>query len=207
MSWECPGGASPAPSSALVQYTPRQLAGLPPAISAGRSSAPRQPKASRAPSGQVFATQVEEQPIPVPDDVVAGIILIRGTRARALFDIGASHSCIAASFAPAHNIEVMHNEDYWSVNIPEHSFRVYDECLDCPVQIGDWIMPIDLLVLKQMWGFDVILGINWLSKYYTVIDCESKVITFREPNQEELVYRLVKVGASRRPCLRRERGK
>nr|CAD1821613.1 unnamed protein product [Ananas comosus var. bracteatus] len=60
------------------------------------------------------------------------------------------------------------------------------------VQIGGWIMPIDLLVLNQMWGFDVILGINWLSKYYAVIDCESKVITFREPNQEELVYRACK---------------
>nr|CAD1833855.1 unnamed protein product [Ananas comosus var. bracteatus] len=52
----------------------------------------------------------------------------------------------------------------------------------CPVQIGDWIMPADLLVLNQMWGFDVILGIDWLSKYYAVIDCESKVITCNAPN-------------------------
>nr|CAD1837172.1 unnamed protein product [Ananas comosus var. bracteatus] len=79
---ECPGWASSAPTAASVPSSPRQLAGLPPAMSAGRASAPRQPKRSRAPSGRVFATQVEEQPA-VPDGVVADIILIRGTRARA----------------------------------------------------------------------------------------------------------------------------
>nr|CAD1823265.1 unnamed protein product [Ananas comosus var. bracteatus] len=41
-------------------------------------------------------------------------------------------------------------------------------------------------------GFDVILGLDWLSKYYASIDCESKVITFRKPGQEELVYRACK---------------
>ncbi|XP_020106660.1 uncharacterized protein LOC109722893 [Ananas comosus] len=45
---ECPGGASPASSSASVQYTQRQLAGLPPAMSAGRSSAPQSSSATTA---------------------------------------------------------------------------------------------------------------------------------------------------------------
>nr|CAD1829463.1 unnamed protein product [Ananas comosus var. bracteatus] len=94
-------------------------------------------ESSRAPSGQVFATQVKEQPIPVPNDIVAGIVFIRGTRARATFDTGASHSFIDASFAKTHDIEITHNEEYWSVNTPEHSFHVHDECLACPVQIGD----------------------------------------------------------------------
>nr|CAD1839593.1 unnamed protein product [Ananas comosus var. bracteatus] len=118
------------------------------------ASSPRQPEGSRAPSGRIFATQVEEQPA-VPDDIVAGIILINGVRARALFDTGASHSFIDASFAKMHGMDIEHKYDYWWVNAPEHSFRVHDECLACPVQIDDWIMPVDLLVLKQMWGFDV----------------------------------------------------
>nr|CAD1827475.1 unnamed protein product [Ananas comosus var. bracteatus] len=126
---------------------------------AGRASAPRQPKGSLAPSGRVFATQVEEPA--VPDDVVAGIISINGTRASALFDTGASHSFIDASFAKTHGIEIIYSPDYWWVNAPEHSFSVHEECLAYPVQI--------------------------------VIDCESKVITFREPNQEELVYRACKI--------------
>ncbi|XP_020081199.1 uncharacterized protein LOC109704824 [Ananas comosus] len=59
MRWDCPGGASPAPSAASAQYAPRQLAGLPPAMSAGRASSLRPPEGSRAPSGRVFGTQVE----------------------------------------------------------------------------------------------------------------------------------------------------
>ncbi|XP_020082004.1 uncharacterized protein LOC109705663 [Ananas comosus] len=152
ISRECPSWTSSAQTAASVQYTARQLAGLPPAMSAGRSSVLRQPEGSRvAPSGRVFAPQVEE-PV-VPDDVVA-----------------------------AHGIEVSDSPDAWWVYAPEHTFSVKEECMACPVQIGDWFMPADLLVLTRMWGFDVILGIDWLSKYYAVIDCESKVITFREPN-------------------------
>nr|CAD1827472.1 unnamed protein product [Ananas comosus var. bracteatus] len=79
------------------------------------------------------------------------------------------HWCVRHSLK-THGMEILHNPDYWWVNAPEHSFKVHEECLACPVQIGDWIMPADLLVLKQMWDFDVILGIDWLSKYYAVID-------------------------------------
>lgn len=93
LSRECRSEASPAPSAASVQSTPRQLAGLSPAMSAGRPSLPRQPKGSQsAPSGRVFAVQVEEPA--VVDDVMPSIVLINGTRSRALFDTGASNSFI-----------------------------------------------------------------------------------------------------------------
>ncbi|XP_020108538.1 uncharacterized protein LOC109724208 [Ananas comosus] len=57
------------------------------------------------------------------------------------------------------------------------------------VRLGDWIMPIRMLVFKKLKDFDVILGMDWLSKYYATIHCRSKVITFREPGQEEFTYR------------------
>nr|CAD1829420.1 unnamed protein product [Ananas comosus var. bracteatus] len=163
------------------------VCGLPPIMSAGRSSAPQQPEAPRtAPSGRLYAAQAEDPA--VPTDVVTGIILIKGIRARALFDTGASNSFIGMSFAKSHEIEMSDSPDPWWVYAPEHTFSVTKECLACPVQVGEWVMPVDLLVLKRMWGFDLILGVDWLSKYYASIDCESKVITFREPGQEELVY-------------------
>nr|CAD1837622.1 unnamed protein product [Ananas comosus var. bracteatus] len=102
MSRECPGGASPAPSATSVQYAPRQFAGLPPVMSVGRSSAPQQPEVSRAaPSGRVYAAQAKEPA--VPSDVVVSIILIKGIRARSLFDTGASNSFIGMSFAKSHD--------------------------------------------------------------------------------------------------------
>lgn len=41
-----------------------------------------------------------------------------------------------------------------------------------------------LLVLKRLKRFDLILGMDCLSKYYATIDCNSKEITFCEPGQE-----------------------
>nr|CAD1817186.1 unnamed protein product [Ananas comosus var. bracteatus] len=151
----------------------------------------RWPQGSRAvSSSRVFAAQVEEPT--VADDVVAGIVLINGTRTRALFDTGASNLFISMSFAKAHGIEISENADAWWVYAPEHTFSVKKECAACPVQIGDWIMPVGLLVLSRMKGFDIVLGIDWLSKYYATIDCKSRVITFREPGQKEVVYRACK---------------
>ncbi|XP_020109276.1 uncharacterized protein LOC109724754 [Ananas comosus] len=96
------------------------------------------------------------------------------------------------SFAKTYGIEISDSSDAWWVYAPEHTFSVKEECAACPVQVGDWIMPADLLVLSLMKSFDIILWIDWLLKYYIVIDCESKVITFREPGQEEVAYRACK---------------
>nr|CAD1827328.1 unnamed protein product [Ananas comosus var. bracteatus] len=188
---ECPMRVSPALTSASAPPAPRQFTGHPPAMSTGRTMVPRQAEGSRAaPSGRVYAAQVEEPA--VADDVVAGIILVHNTRARALFDTGASNSFISKSFAKAHDIEISLCADFWWVDAPEHTFSIKDECRACPVQIGDWIMPVNLLVLNRMKGFDIVLGIDWLSKYHATIDCKSKVITFCEPGQKEVVYRACK---------------
>nr|CAD1825757.1 unnamed protein product [Ananas comosus var. bracteatus] len=105
-------------------------------MSAGRSSVPHQPEGSRAAlSGRVFAAQVEEPA--VPDNVVAGIVLINGTRARAFFDTSASNSFIGISLARTHGIAISDSPDAWWVYTPEHTFSFKKECAACPVQIGD----------------------------------------------------------------------
>ncbi len=47
---------------------------------------------------------------------------------------------------------------------------------------------MDLLVLRRMEGFDVVLAMDWLCWYYVTIECESRVINFREPGQKEFAY-------------------
>nr|CAD1831569.1 unnamed protein product [Ananas comosus var. bracteatus] len=153
---------------------------------------PRQPEATRsAPSGRVFAAQTQaEEPAEAEDHhVLAGMILIDGVRSRAMFDTGATHSFISRSFARMHDIELQESKSTWRVSGPGRDFLVRMECSSCPVRLGDWIMPIRMLVFKKLKDFDVILGMDWLSKYYATIHCRSKVITFREPGQEEFTYR------------------
>nr|CAD1842643.1 unnamed protein product [Ananas comosus var. bracteatus] len=50
-------------------------------------------------------------------------------------------------------------------------------------------MPADLLVLGQLQDFDVVLGMDWLARYYTTIDCGARTVTFRELGQEEFTFR------------------
>ncbi|XP_020080886.1 uncharacterized protein LOC109704553, partial [Ananas comosus] len=193
---DCPqGGALPALSIASAPAIPARYAMPPAAASAGRATAPRQLEPARsAPSGRMYAAQVqEEEPTEAEErNVVACMILVNGVRARALFDTGASHSFINRSFAQVHDIEISLGESVWRVEGPERAFHVRKRCLACPVQVGDWIMPVDLLVLKRLKEFDVILGMNWLSKYYVSIDCKTRVITFREPGHKEFTYRACK---------------
>nr|CAD1830196.1 unnamed protein product [Ananas comosus var. bracteatus] len=189
----CPVRASPAPSVASALATPAHYGGVPPAASsAGRAMVPRQPEAMRsAPSGRVFAAQTQaEEPAEAEDrHVLAGMVLINGVRSRAMFDTGATHSFISRSFARMHDIKLQESTSTWRVSGPGRDFVVRKEYSACPVRLGDWIMPIRMLVLKKLKDFDVILGMDWLSKYYATIHCRNKVITFREPGQEEFTYR------------------
>ncbi|XP_020099674.1 uncharacterized protein LOC109718053 [Ananas comosus] len=170
----CPRKTSPAPSVALAPTTPGHYGEAPlVAISAGRAMEPRQPEMTRsALSGQVFAAQAEE-PIEAEErNVVAG----------------ATHSFISRPFAQMHGIDIQLSRSTWRVEAPERAFVIRKECLACPVQVGHWIMLTRLLVLKRLKNFDIILGMDWLSRYYVTIDCKDKLITFREPGQKEFTY-------------------
>ncbi|XP_020107931.1 uncharacterized protein LOC109723851 [Ananas comosus] len=148
---DCPqGGTLPAMSTASAPAVPARYALPPPVASTGRAAMPRQPEPARsAPSGRMYAAPVHvEEPSDAGErNVVAG----------------ASHSFISRSFARAHDIEYRLGEHVWHVEGPGRSFLVRKRCLACPVQVNDWVMPIDLLVLKKLKEFDVILGMDWLS--------------------------------------------
>jgi hypothetical protein len=58
---------------------------------------------------------------------------------------------------------------------------------DCPIMIGDKTLPAKLAVFEML-GFDVILGMDWLSKYGASIDCRLKEVVFRPPDAEEFKF-------------------
>ena len=55
-------------------------------------------------------------------------------------------------------------------------------CKDCPLTLEDrnFLMYLKVLSLSE---FDIILGINWLTKYGAILDCVSKSITFTMPKE------------------------
>jgi len=58
---------------------------------------------------------------------------------------------------------------------------------DCPIVIEDRVLPENLAVF-QMLGFDIILGMDGLSKYYASIDCRKKEVIFHPPSDVEFKF-------------------
>lgn len=46
-------------------------------------------------------------------------------------------------------------------------------------------MLIDLLALHKLGVFDIVLDMDWLTRYYATIDCKSWTVMFRELGHDE----------------------
>ena len=62
--------------------------------------------------------------------------------------------------------------------------RVYR---DCPIKIREYEFPGDLIKLSFR-KFDVILGMDWLSRHQVVVDYRMKRVTLRTPSGEEVTF-------------------
>ena len=55
------------------------------------------------------------------------------------------------------------------------------------MELCDRKLAADIFVLDTG-GYDVILRMTWVSKYYVVIDCRNKKVIFRIPHQPEFQF-------------------
>ena len=111
-------------------------------------------------------------------EVVTGKIMVHSKPVLALFDSGASHYYISDSFTALHSIPVEYLDHQWEISTSNGV--VISICVDCPVELCNRTLAVDMLVLDTK-GYNVILGMTWLSKYHVVIDCRNKKVIFRIP--------------------------
>ena len=86
-----------------------------------------------------------------------------------------------------HSIPVKVLDHKWEISTGNGVVLSSRVCTDCPVELCGKVLAIDMLVLDTK-GYDVILGMTWLSQYYAVIDCREKKIKFRIPLQPEFQF-------------------
>ena len=60
-------------------------------------------------------------------------------------------------------------------------------CFQIPLTIGSHVFPSDLIILESQ-GLDVILGMDWLSKYGGNIACASRSILLTTPEGKRIKY-------------------
>ena len=56
-----------------------------------------------------------------------------------------------------------------------------------PVVVSERELSVDLVVLDMI-DYDVILGMDFLSKYRATIDCKAKVVSFQPPGEEQFTF-------------------
>ena len=94
-----------------------------------------------------------------------------------LFDSGASHSFIDASVVIELGLEVETLEEPLYVSSPPGiRARIGMICRGCELEISRILLTVDLRVM-DMSKFDVILGMDWLTTYRVIIDCERRRVT------------------------------
>ena len=97
-------------------------------------------------------------------DVIIGNFTIFDTIVHALIDPGSTHSYVCTDIPNLGNLPRSENEyDILVTNPLGHSFIVNKAYRDCPIKIQEYEFLGDLIELSFR-EFDVILGMDWLSR-------------------------------------------
>jgi hypothetical protein len=130
----------------------------------------------------VVVDEAQEAP-----DVVIGMFLINDTSAVVLFDSRASHSFISAAYVGKHNLPLALLRCQMIVSSSGGDMPARQLCRKVNLKIRGLDFVANLIVLESK-GIDVILGMDWLSKYKVLIDCAKKSIKMTTPHGKEMEF-------------------
>jgi hypothetical protein len=142
------------------------------------------------------ADAVQETP-----GVALGMFSVEYHYANVLFDTGATHSFVTASWVESHNIPVA--PMYPPMRVSSVGGRTQTDrfCPSAKVQIRGIEFPVDLVVMgNQDSTIDVILGMNWLTKYQVSLSCDKRIVKLVSLSGEEVLVELVLSGPRKVSC-------
>jgi hypothetical protein len=130
----------------------------------------------------VIVDKAQEAP-----DVVLGTFLVNSTTAIVLFDFGALHLFIYAAYVEKHNILVAMLKCRMVVSSPGEDMPARQVCPKVKIILRGVEFSANLIILDSK-GINVSLGMDWMSKQKTLIDCASKSVKLTTEVGQEIVY-------------------
>ena len=117
----------------------------------------------------------EDQDAP---EVIAGIFSLNDINMHALIDLGSTHSYVFTEhlFDKMPSIEKMAYDIH--VTSPLGHSRVNRVYKNYPLVLHDKEFSVDLIAL-HFHKFDLILGMDWLSKHRAIVDCDKKIVLLK----------------------------
>ncbi|XP_035837185.1 uncharacterized protein LOC118485060, partial [Helianthus annuus] len=136
--------------------------------------------------GRVFALSATDA-ANVPG-TVSGTLQIGKRSIYVLFDTGATHSLVSHSFTKYLPIRPTLLDHTLTISTPIGTSSVITYVYkDCPIYIESIVCKADLFPI-HMCDFDVILGIDWLSRHHITIDCHSRRVIFGDLHHPDIIY-------------------
>nr|GEX78064.1 reverse transcriptase domain-containing protein [Tanacetum cinerariifolium] len=109
-------------------------------------------------------------------NIVTGTFSLNDHFATILFDSGADFSFISTEFAPLLNVKPIIVRPGYVIEVANGKKKEVDKIIrDCKLELGNSLFTIDLIPLGHE-SFDVIVGMDWLSKNKAEIVCHEKVV-------------------------------
>ncbi|GJT25398.1 reverse transcriptase domain-containing protein [Tanacetum coccineum] len=109
-------------------------------------------------------------------NVVTGMFLLNQHLARVLFDSGADKSFVSISLASKLNIPPITIDTFYNIEMADGNLVSTNTVIQgATLTLLKQPFKIDLMPIK-LGSFDVIIGMDWLSKYHARIICDEKVV-------------------------------
>ncbi|GKE48440.1 putative reverse transcriptase domain-containing protein [Tanacetum coccineum] len=123
-----------------------------------------------------------------PDsNVVMGTFLLNNRYASILIDTGPDRSFVSTTFSSLIDITPTVLDHYYDVELADGKvIRINTIIRGCIVNLLNHPFNINLMPV-ELGSFNVIIGMDWLSKYHAVIDCAEKIIRIPWGNETLLI--------------------
>ncbi|GJY71644.1 putative reverse transcriptase domain-containing protein [Tanacetum coccineum] len=109
-------------------------------------------------------------------NVVTGMFLLNQHLARVLFNLGADKSFASISLASMLNIPPITLDTTYDIEMADGNLVGTNTAIQgCTLILLNQPFEIDLMPIK-LGSFDVVIGMDWLSKYHARIICDKKVV-------------------------------
>jgi hypothetical protein len=120
-------------------------------------------------------------------DVVLSMFFVNDTLLVVLFDSGASHSFLSAMYIEKHNLPLALLKRQMIVSSlgGDMPTRQLGPKVNLKIRGVDFVAKLIVLELK---GIDIILGMDGLSKHKVLIDCAKKSIKLTTPDGKEMEF-------------------
>jgi predicted aspartyl protease len=132
----------------------------------------------------VNLTTLSELPEGIP--IIMGTFSINHQPVIVLFDSGATHSFISTNCGIKLGLDIYPTNGDYKITTPGGKILSNQICRKVPIQLGSHLIKTDLLLL-DLEGMDVLLGMNWMNQHHVSLDISSRTVEIDSSEHEPTI--------------------